>query len=201
MLFRPFCRHIILFWEGNMTDQHEIIRFIDDYLRKHDLEGLAVADAARLLNEAGLLPDDGQNPGEPLRKLLRDGEIPHARKEQGRWFIPASGAAASVESVAPAPVSGTTVSRLKILLRLLYAILFLLVFEILRLVVQVTVLGQYLYLLVTGTPSEPLRKFGSRVADYSYRVIRYLTLNENERPYPFTRFPREIEPPDSEARF
>ena len=184
-----------------MTDQHEIIRFIDDYLRKHDLEGLAVADAARLLNEAGLLPDDGQNPGEPLRKLLRDGEIPHARKEQGRWFIPASGAAASGESASPTSVSGPTVSRLKIILRLLYALLFLLVFEILRLVVQVTVLGQYLYLLVTGTPSESLRKFGSRVADYSYRVIRYLTLNENERPYPFTRFPGEIEPPESEARF
>ncbi|MDX9708160.1 MAG: DUF4389 domain-containing protein [Trichloromonas sp.] len=182
-----------------MTDQHEIIRFIDDYLRTHDLEGLAVADAARLLNEAGLLPDDGQNPGEPLRKLLRDGEIPHARKEQGRWFIPASGAAASETS--PSVTAVTGVGRLKILLRLLYAILFLLVFEILRLVVQVTVLGQYLYLLVVGTPSEPLRKFGSRVADYSYRVIRYLTLNENERPYPFTRFPGEIEPPDSEARF
>ena len=182
-----------------MTDQHEITRFIDDYLRKHNLEGLAVADAARLLNEAGLLPDDGQNPGEPLRKLLRDGEIPHARKEQGRWFIPASGAAPSEESSSVAAPTG--VGRLKILLRLLYAILFLLVFEILRLVVQVTVLGQYLYLLVTGTPSEPLRKFGSRVADYSYRVIRYLTLNENERPYPFTRFPGEIAPPESEARF
>jgi len=71
-----------------MTDQHEIIRFIDDYLRKHDLEGLAVADAARLLNEAGLLPDDGQNPGEPLRKLLRDGEIPHARKSRGAGSFP-----------------------------------------------------------------------------------------------------------------
>lgn len=201
MLFRPFCRHIILFWEGNMTDQHEIIRFIDDYLRKHDLEGLAVADAARLLNEAGLLPDDGQNPGEPLRKLLRDGEIPHARKEQGRWFIPGSGAVANDQTEAGAPVAVAGVGRLKILLRLLYAILFLLVFEILRLVVQVTVLGQYLYLLVVGSPCEPLRKFGSGVADYAYRVIRYLTLNENERPYPFTRFPGEIEPPESEARF
>lgn len=201
MVFRPFRRHIILFWEGNMTDQHEIIRFIDDYLRKHDLEGLAVADAARLLNEAGLLPDDGQNPGEPLRKLLRDGEIPHARKEQGRWFIPASGVVADVEKVADVPVAAAGVGRLKVLLRLLYTILFLLVFEILRLIVQVTVLGQYLYLLVVGTPSEPLRKFGSRVADYSYRVIRYLTLNENDRPYPFKRFPGEVDPPESEARF
>ncbi|MDY0269615.1 DUF4389 domain-containing protein [Trichloromonas sp.] len=182
-----------------MTDSHEIIRFIDDYLREHDLEGLAVAEAARLLNDAGFLLDDGQNPGEPLRKLLREGGIPHARKEQGRWFIPASSAIASEEPEAVAAVAG--VGRLKILLRLLYAFLFLLVFEILRLIVQVTVLGQYLYLLVVGTSCEPLRTFGSRVADYSYRVIRYLTLNENERPYPFTQFPGEIEPPEPKLRF
>ncbi|OHB25578.1 MAG: hypothetical protein A2X84_13350 [Desulfuromonadaceae bacterium GWC2_58_13] len=90
---------------------------------------------------------------------------------------------------------------MKILLRFLYSVLFLLVFEILRLIVQVTVVGQYVYLLIVGTPSVALKKFGARVSDYTYRVLRYLTLNENEKPYPFAKFPAEVSPPEADVSF
>ena len=184
-----------------MTEQQKIIQFLDDYLAQNAIEGLSAAEASRLLDEAGLLADDPSKPGEPLRRLLRDGSIPHAQKVQGKWFIPPS-VQPSAAAKPNEPAAGKApVSRMKILLRLLYSILFLLVFEILRLVVQVTVLGQYIFLLIMGTPSVRLKTFGTRVSDYTYRVLRYLTLNENEKPYPFNKFPDEINPPDPEVSF
>lgn len=182
-----------------MTEHAEIIKFIDDYLAKNDLDGLPAAEASRLLNEAGLLADDPSKPGEPMRRVLRDGGIPHAHKVQGRWFIPRSSRPAS--ATADVVSLKEPISRMKVLLRFLYTILFLLVFEILRLIVQVTVLAQYVYLLVMGTPSPQLKKFGGRVSDYTYRVLRYLTLNENAKPYPFNRFPGEVSPPEANVSF
>jgi hypothetical protein len=182
-----------------MTEQQKIIQFIDDHLANNELDGLSAAEASRLLDEAGLLVDDPSKPGEPLRRLLREGSLPHAHKVQGKWFIPRSDRPMAETVAAPSGKEG--LSRMKILLRLLYSILFLLVFEVLRLIVQVTVLGQYVYLLIMGVPSLPLKKFGARVSDYAYRVLRYLTLNENEKPYPFSKFPDPVSPPETEVSF
>jgi len=55
--------------------------------------------------------------------------------------------------------------------------------------------------LVTLRHNEPARTFANQVATYGYRVMRYLTLNENQRPFPFSDFPAAIELPDEEVRF
>ena len=39
------------------------------------------------------------------------------------------------------------------------------------------------------------------IYSYGYRLMRYLTLNENQRPFPFSQFPAEVEPPDDAVRF
>lgn len=92
-------------------------------------------------------------------------------------------------------------ARKNIAIRLLFTILFLIVFEILKVVIQITVVIQYIYLLVTTAHSEALRQFSNKVSFYAYKVMRYLTLNESVRPYPFTNFPANVEPPESEIRF
>ncbi|PLX86340.1 MAG: DUF4389 domain-containing protein [Desulfuromonas sp.] len=92
-------------------------------------------------------------------------------------------------------------TRMKILLRLLYTVLFLVVFEILRLVVQIVVVVQYVILFITRKPSEPLRGFGNKVAAYTYRLLRYITLSESVPPYPLSAFPTEPDPLEEEARF
>lgn len=181
-----------------MTEIQKIITFLDTYLAKNGLDGLSAAEASRLLDEAGLLADDAAKPGEPVRRLLRNGSIPHAHKVLGKWVIPPSSRPVSAAEARP---EKTSISRMKILLRLLYSILFLLVFEVLRLIVQLTVLGQYVYLLIMGVPSVPLRKFGARVSDYTYSVLRYLTLSENAKPYPFASFPGEVSPPEPDVSF
>jgi predicted membrane protein len=92
-------------------------------------------------------------------------------------------------------------SRKQIAIRFLFTILFLIVFEIVKTIIQVAVLFQYIYLFITKKHSEPVRNFSNKVTTYGYKVLRYLTLNENLKPFPFTEFPKEVDPPDSEIRY
>jgi len=94
-----------------------------------------------------------------------------------------------------------TIDRKKIAIRLLYTILNFVVLEILKVIIQVTVIFQYVYLFITRTHNEPVRVFSNKIATYAYRVIRYLSLNENTIPFPFSEFPSEIEPPEQAVTF
>ena len=91
--------------------------------------------------------------------------------------------------------------RKKIVVRLLYTVFFFIVFEILKIIIQVSVLFQYVYLLISKTYNNPVRNFTNKVSIYAYRVLRYVTLNENERPYPFHDYPGELELPEEEVFF
>lgn len=92
-------------------------------------------------------------------------------------------------------------SRAQIAVRFLYSLLYLIIFEILKVVIQVTVVFQFVYLLITRSHSEPLRAFSNKVATYAYRIIRYVTLNENVRPFPLAEFPQEEERPADTISF
>lgn len=83
--------------------------------------------------------------------------------------------------------------RIQIVFRLLLTILYLVIFEVLKVTVQVTVLCQYVYLLITQKHNEPLRGFSNKVATYAYKILRYVTLNSSYRPFPFNDFPAEME--------
>jgi hypothetical protein len=93
------------------------------------------------------------------------------------------------------------ITRKQIGLRLLYTLLFMVAFEILKLVIQVTVLFQYIYLLVAREYSAPLRSFSNKAAVYAYKLIRFLTLNDNSKPFPFAEFPVELDPPADHVEF
>ncbi len=93
------------------------------------------------------------------------------------------------------------VSRTQIFIRLLYTLLFLIVFGIVHALINLATVFQYIFALITLRPSEPVRRFANQVAAYGYRVMRYLTLNDNMRPFPFSELPQEMEPPVSEVKF
>ena len=93
------------------------------------------------------------------------------------------------------------VSRTQILFRLLYTVLFLFVLGFVFFLIKLATVFQYILLLITLSPSEPVRRVSNQLSAYAYRLIRYLTLNDNERPFPFTEFPQEMDPPISEVRF
>jgi len=92
-------------------------------------------------------------------------------------------------------ITESPVSRKNIAIRLLYTVMYLIIFEILKTIVQVVVLFQYIYLFITRKYSSPLRSFSNKVATYAYKIIRYATLNDNLGPFPFHEFPEEMEKP------
>lgn len=92
-------------------------------------------------------------------------------------------------------------NRLQILIRLLWTIVYLILLEGVKIVVQFTVLLDYIHLLVYRTSNERLRSFGNRLSAYGYRILRFTTLNENAKPWPFSDWPADIEPPAAKIDF
>jgi D-alanyl-lipoteichoic acid acyltransferase DltB (MBOAT superfamily) len=92
-------------------------------------------------------------------------------------------------------------TRKQVAIRLLYTLLYMAIFELVKTIVILITLFEYFFLLLTLQHNEPARNFANKVATYGYRVMRYLTLNENLRPFPFSDFPAEIELPDEEVSF
>lgn len=72
------------------TNIKEIIQFIDNWLIKNNIAYITPPEANDLLEKAGLLKDRKERAGSVLRKLLRNGMLPHAYQNGGRWFIPRS---------------------------------------------------------------------------------------------------------------
>jgi hypothetical protein len=97
------------------------------------------------------------------------------------------------------PKAGVT--RAQIAIRLLYTVLYLAVFCILKAIILLTTLFQFVYLFITLNHSEPTREFVNKVVTYAYRLWRYITLNENRRPFPFSEFPEALEAPEAEVNF
>jgi hypothetical protein len=92
-------------------------------------------------------------------------------------------------------------SRKPIAIRLLYTLLYVAIFEVVKTIIFLVTIFEYFLLLITLKHNEPARTFANKAATYGYRLMRYLTLNENQRPFPFSEFPAEIELPDEEVSF
>ena len=70
-----------------------ISNFLDEYLQKTGRESIGAVEANALLDKAGILKDNPQKPGLPLRNKLRNGELPYAYQVVGKgseWVIPLS---------------------------------------------------------------------------------------------------------------
>lgn len=65
----------------------DINEFIQSKLSELYLERVSAVTANQWTNEAGILNDDNNRPGRPLRAKCRNNEIHGAVKENGRWFI------------------------------------------------------------------------------------------------------------------
>ncbi|MGC9195624.1 MAG: DUF4389 domain-containing protein [Syntrophobacteraceae bacterium] len=98
-------------------------------------------------------------------------------------------------------ITQSGIPRGKIGVRLMYTILFVVILSVMNFLIQLIALLQFVILLLTKSYSEPLRSFSNKAAAYVYRLIRYVTLNDNTKPFPFVDFPGEMERPDGFARF
>jgi hypothetical protein len=70
-------------------------------------------------------------------------------------------------------------------LRLFFMFVMVLLYSVSRVVVSVVVLLQFFWVLFTSETNKPLENLGQSLATYTYQIIRYLTFNTEERPFPF----------------
>jgi len=79
-------------------------------------------------------------------------------------------------------------------IRILLSLLFLLIAEMVRTVLVVTIVFEVVWTLITKQPpNERVRRFANRALSYQYRLFRYLTYNDFARPFP-SRISPEVEP-------
>ena len=98
-------------------------------------------------------------------------------------------------------IKESVIERKDIIKRLLLTILFLAVFEIIKLSIYLTVFCQFVYALTTKEHNQTLKRFANKLTTYAYKTLRYATLNENDMPFPFNDFPDDIEPENSAVKF
>jgi Domain of unknown function (DUF4389) len=89
----------------------------------------------------------------------------------------------------------TQIERPETGIRILLSLLLLLVAEVVRIALGITVFFAVAWTLVTKRPpSERVRDFANRTLSYQYRLYRYLTYNDPARPFPFSDFPPQSSP-------
>ncbi len=78
-------------------------------------------------------------------------------------------------------------------MRLLYMILYGIVFEIGKFVGLIVALVQFLFALFTGKPLPQLQKFGYSLAEFYRQIIEFQTFRSEARPYPWAPWPQADE--------
>ena len=74
-------------------------------------------------------------------------------------------------------------------LRGLFMLVFIFIYALSRFIVGAVVLLQFLWVLFSGEVNERLKTLGQSLAVYTAQIIRYLTYNSEQRPFPFDDWP------------
>ena len=71
-------------------------------------------------------------------------------------------------------------------MRVLYMAIFVIIFNIVELLIAALVIFQLLVLLFTGDKNQRLLGFGAMLSQYAFKILRFLTFNSEEKPFPFS---------------
>ena len=74
--------------------------------------------------------------------------------------------------------------------RILFTVMFWIIFYVSQLVIAAVVIAQCLFLLIGGKPNQRLLAFGENLSRYMHDVLKFLTFNTEQRPFPFSDFPK-----------
>lgn len=74
-------------------------------------------------------------------------------------------------------------------MRLIFMLLFTVIYSVAEVVVVMVVVFQFLCVLVTGRRNAQALSLGGQLSSFVYQILRYLTYNSEERPYPFAEWP------------
>jgi len=74
--------------------------------------------------------------------------------------------------------------------RVLFVLLFWIVFYVAQMVVGAVAIAQCIFVLISNNPNQQLLKFGDSLGKYIHDILRYVTFNSDQRPFPFSDFPK-----------
>lgn len=84
-------------------------------------------------------------------------------------------------------------------LRLVFMLVFYAIAILTSAVASVVVVLAFLWVLFTGERNRQLQQAGQAVASYLYEIMRYLSFNTDDKPFPFGRDFPTSEPPGKDA--
>ena len=74
-------------------------------------------------------------------------------------------------------------------LRLVFMLLFGIISGVAGYIITAVVVINFVWGLVTGEGNDKLRDFGSSLSQYIYQILRFLTYNTEDKPFPFSDWP------------
>ena len=86
--------------------------------------------------------------------------------------------------------------------RLIFMLLFVVLFYVASITVWVLVALQFLFALITGKDNTNLRSLGGSISTYIYQALQFLTYSSELKPFPFSDWPgasRKKENKEAEA--
>jgi len=75
-------------------------------------------------------------------------------------------------------------------MRLLFMLVFSVIYSVAEVVLVMVVVFQFFCVLLSGKRNDQVLSLGEQLSTYIYQVLRYLTYNSDERPYPFSAWPQ-----------
>jgi len=73
--------------------------------------------------------------------------------------------------------------------RLLFVLLFALIYMVAEIVALVVVVIQFGFVLIGGARNPNLLAFSANLSEYLYRILRFVMFNSDEKPFPFADWP------------
>ena len=77
-------------------------------------------------------------------------------------------------------------------LRLLYMVLFVVIFQLVEGVVTIVWVIQFLWVIISGSRNENLLSLGSKLTAYARDILAFLTYCTSVKPFPFADWPEGI---------
>ena len=78
-------------------------------------------------------------------------------------------------------------------MRGLYILIFSIIYSVAEVVLAAVVFFQFLTTLFTGNKNERLLEFGDNLSTFIYQILKYLTYNSDDKPFPFDEWPGSSE--------
>lgn len=85
-------------------------------------------------------------------------------------------------------------------MRIVYVILFCIIFSFMDILLAFIALLQSVIAVVSGQPNEALKDFGARLGIYLKQIAEFVSFEKDEMPFPFSDWPeREVNQTDTES--